>query len=124
MEKYITRDDYLAKKGIDLNVEIQDDDNASRKVTRFIEDITDWIIDLLVHKYGANELRHWNELSEWRQKRFRDGVIEQIEYVLRNGLISLDSGINKDTGMINDYSRLFIAPNAYRKFFLGAFCNI
>ena len=112
MEKYITRDDYLTKKGIDLNIEIQDDDNASRKVTRFIEDITDWIIDLLVHKYGANELRHWNELSEWRQKRFRDGVI------------SLDSGINKDTGMINDYSRLFIAPNAYRKFFLGAFCNI
>lgn len=124
MEKYITRDEYLKKKGIDLNVEIQDDDNASRKVERLIEDLTDWVIDLLIRRYGANELKYWNDLSEWRQKRFREGMIEQLEYVLRNGLISLDSGINKQTGMISDYSRLYLAPNAYQKFFLGAFCNI
>lgn len=124
MNKYITRDEYLQKKGIDLKIEIQDDDNSSNKVNRFIEDITEWTIDYLTMEYGANELNNWDNLKEWRQKRFHEGMLEQIEYTLRNGLISLDSGINKDTGMINDYSRLCLAPNAYRKFFLACFCQI
>lgn len=127
--KYITADDYKREKGVDLSIEIQDDDNASNKVTRFIKDITDWCCRYLAQKYGVNELNpnledQWPKLATFRRNQFKLGVIEQIEYVLNNGLISLDSGISKETGSILDYSKIVLGQNAWNCFWLGAFCNI
>ena len=105
MNKYITNDEYLQAKGISLEIELQDDDNHSNKVTRFVREVTDWLVDYLVRNYCDNDINEnvnpnwWENLPEWRQKRFRQGVIEQIEYILNNGLISLDSGINKNLGI-------------------------
>lgn len=128
MNKYITRDEYLQAKGIDLSIELQDNDNKSHKVERFIKDITDWCCNYLITEYAVNELNEdlhdFEELAEFRQKRFRKGVIEQIEYVLSEGLVDLQSGINTQTGMILDYSHIVLGHSAYREFHLGAFCNI
>ncbi len=128
MEKYITADDYLHAKGIDLKIEIQDDDNKSHKVDRFIRDITDWCCNYLITTYCVNELNEdlhdFSELAEFRQKRFRKGVIEQIEYVLSEGLVDLQTGINQTTGQVLDYSNIVLGHSAYREFRLGAFCNI
>lgn len=127
--KYITADDYKEAKGIDLAIELQDDDNASNKVNRFIKDITNWCCRYLAQKYAVNELNpnledKWSTLPTFRRNQFKLGVIEQIEYVLNNGLISVDSGISKETGQILDYSRIVLGQNAWNCFWLGAFCNI
>ena len=127
--KYITADDYKNIKGIDLSIEIVDDDNPSNKVNRFIKDMTDWCCRYLANKYAINELNpnlddQWSKLAPFRRNQFKLGVIEQIEYCLNNGLISKDSGINKETGQIIDYSRVILGQDAYNCFWLGAFCNI
>ena len=51
-------------------------------------------------------------------------MIEQIEYVLNNGLLHQDSGVNTDTGNIMDFSKVVISPSAMQEFILGAFCNV
>lgn len=127
-QPYISQDEYLQSKGINLNIEIQDDDNKSNKVRRFIKDMTDYVLNYLVINYACNELNtmihDFSELAEFRRKRFHRGMIEQIEYVLNNGLIAMDSGIDKKTGAILDFSNVTIGMSAYQEFKLGAFCNI
>lgn len=127
-QPYVDRDEYLAAKGIDLNLELQDDDNKSNKVKRFVEDLTRFVRNQLVHEYLDNDLNEnvteFSSLAEWRRKRFHRGMIEQIEYELNNGLIHQDSGINRETGQIMDYSNIVICMSAKNEFWLGAFCNI
>ena len=126
-QPYVTRDEYLEVKGVDLNIELQDDDNHSNKVNRFIQDITNFVLDHLVMEYNCNELnRQFNDfedLAEFRRRRFHYGMMEEIEYVLSNGLIQLDSGINRETGAILDLSGLVIGSSALKQFRLGGFCN-
>lgn len=128
MNKYITADEYKQSKGIDLSIELQDDDNPSNKIKRFIKDITDWCCNYLITTYAVNELNEdlhpFSELAEFRQKRFRQGVIDQIEYVLSEGLVDLQTGINETTGQVLDYSHIVLGHSAFRQFQLGAFCNI
>ena len=45
MEKYITKEEYLQAKGINLEIELEDDDNKSNKVKRFIHEVTDWCLE-------------------------------------------------------------------------------
>ena len=66
----------------------------------------------------------FSKLAEFRRKRFHSGMIEQIEYMLNNGLLHQDSGIINELGTIVDYSNVIIGKSAYNEFFLGAFCNI
>ena len=125
MNKYINKEDYLTYKGIDLETEIQDDDNHSNKVIRFVHEVTDWCLEYLVRHYDCNELLgRFDELKEFRQDYFRKGVMEQIEYILNNGLLMQDSGLNRELTTIVDLSRIELSRNAYQKFFMGAFCNI
>lgn len=126
MDKYINRDDYLYAKGIDLSLELHNDDNKSNKVERFIKQITDWCIEYLVINFNDNAclLGNFNNLSETRQTWFRKGVIEQIDYILRNGLLNIDSGYNSESNIIVDLSKLYLAPNAIQKFKMGGFANI
>ena len=125
---YVTRDEYLAAKGIDLNEELQDKDNKSNKVQTFVKDLTDFIMDELVKQYAENDLNRnvtdFSSLAEFRRVRFHEGMIEEIDYILNNGLLQQDSGVNQETGQILDYSNILISKAAFNKFWLGAFCNI
>lgn len=125
---YISEREYLLKKGVDLKAELQDDDNKSNKVNRFIKDITHFIMDYFTFNYACNELNRltsdFSKLPEWRRKRFHFGMLEQIEYVLNNGLIHTDSGVNREMNTILDMERIQISTSAMREFRLGAFANI
>ena len=125
---YISKEEYLANKGVDLSIELQNNDNQQNKVDRFIHDITNYVMDWLVDNYGCNELNRvlhdFSDLKEFRRKRFHLGMMEQIEYILNNGLLHQDSGVNVDTGMIMDLSNVTISRSAFEQFRLGAFCNI
>lgn len=127
-QPYVDADEYLAAKGINLHIELQDNDNQSNKVNRFIKDLTEFVRNELVKEYGDNDLNEnvteFSSLPEWRRKRFHKGMIEQIEYELNNGLIHQDSGINRETGQILDYSNVVISRSAKAQFWLGAFCNV
>lgn len=127
--KYIDRDDYLQAKGIDLQIELQNNDNQSDKVARFIKEVTDWCCIKLTMQYGSNDLNpnledKWESFKPFRKMRFREGVIEQIEYILNNGAISQNSGINPNTGLVFDYSKLDLGRNAETRFWQGGFANI
>lgn len=125
MNKYITKEDYLKEKGTNLDLEIQNDDNKSNKVKRFIKEVTDWCIDYLTDKYDCDELLgEFNDLKEFRQDYFRKGVIEQIEYILDEGWINKDAGLIRELGTIVDFSKVSLGRTAYLKFKRGAFCNI
>lgn len=125
---YITRDEYLKAKGVDLSEELKDNDNKSNKVDTFIKDITDFVMGRLVRDYACNDLNvnvmDFATLKEFRRIRFHEGMIEQIEYILNNGLLHQDSGVLSETGQILDYSSIVISKSALNKFWLGAFCNI
>lgn len=122
--EYITADKYLIAKGINLSIELQDNDNKSHKVDRFIKEVTDWCYDYLISRYLPEDLIDFDNLSEARKERFQKGVIEQIEYILNNGWINKDSGVQSAIGVILDYSKIVLSPNAKQNFFLAGFCNI
>lgn len=132
MKKYITKEEYRDWKGVDLDVELHDLDDASNKAPRFIKQITDWCVEYLQTKYRAFELDKWPDegdptdaiLTEKRQRLFRQGVADQIEYVLSNGNIAQNAGLNIDTGLITDLSRIELSRSARNKFHLAGFCNI
>ena len=125
---YVTREEYLKFKGIDLQKELQDNDNKSNKVDTFIKDLTDFVMGRLVRDYACNDLNvnvmDFAALKEFRRIHFHEGMIEQIEYILNNGLLHQDSGVISETGQILDYSNIVISKSALNKFWLGAFCNI
>lgn len=127
-QPYISNEEFLRCKGVDLNVELQNNDRHTDKVNRFIRDLTDFVMGWLMKNYGCNELNllehEFSELPHFRRVRFHFGMIEQVEYVLNNGLIHQDSGINPDTGAITDYSNVVISKSAFDQFFFGGFCNI
>lgn len=118
----IKNEEVLKALGINLEFELKNDDEPSSKVSRFIADISDWCYDFLRTHYGLND--DISDLATWRQDYFKAGVIKQIEYVLRNGKLNIDSGFVRETGLVVNLSALRIAPDARNKFFLGGFCNI
>lgn len=132
MEKYITKQEFRAMKGIDLDIELKDLDDGSNKANRFIRQITDWCSEYLRDNFRAFELENWPDegdptdaiLTEKRQKLFREGVADQIEYILSNGDVRNSAGINIDTGFITDMSKVELSRSAKRKFHLAGFCNI
>lgn len=132
MEKYITKEEYREWKGVDLDQELHDLDDGSNKSKRFIKQVTDWCSEYLQAKFRAFELEDWPEvgdptdaiLTEKRQRLFREGVAEQIEFILSNGNVAQNAGINIDTGLITDLSKVELSRSARNKFHLAGFCNI
>lgn len=118
----IKNEDVLKALGINLEFELINDDDPSSKVTRFIDGVSEWCYDYLRRYYALNE--DIGELPTWRQDHFKQGVIKQIEYILRNGKVSIDNGFIRQSGLLIDLSNIQLAPDAKTKFFLGAFCNI
>ena len=93
---FITKDDYLRFDGIDLDIELPDDDNAKGKVDRFLNEVEMFVFNEL-KKYGFKR-EHVNDHNIqdvkfallYQVRRFlkegRDGILdplawEQLHYV-------------------------------------------
>jgi hypothetical protein len=120
----ITNEEVLKSLGIDLAIELQDDDDPSAKVDRFLTSVVEWCIEYLFIEYGENDVHSIDTLAEFRQSYFKKGVIKQIEYILRNGKTTIDNGFIRETGLVIDLSNIQLAPDAFKMFRAGAFCNI
>ena len=118
--KYITRDDYRYFSGIDLEIELKDNDDSSNKVNMFISRIEDWCENYL--QYNTGQKIDYSKLEPESLNYFKKGIMYQIEYVLRNGDMSNDSGYNPESGGItepNYLQNISLAPNAKMVFMLG-----
>lgn len=121
----VSNADYLESTGIDLANELtslitSDEDN--HVIERFINGIEDWCKSYLMEHYtfyGALD-------GEYQTMRFKKAIIYQIQYVIRNGNISNDSGYNSSSGNVippEVLDKIGMAPNALREFHLGGMAN-
>ena len=77
---YITQGDYLKFDGLDLSIELPDDDNPLGKVERFIEEVETWTMRK-IRKFGFSE----NKVNESNIQDFKYGLMYQMRHFLRYG---------------------------------------
>lgn len=106
--EYVTKKDYLDFSGIDLDIELKKGnyDNPTKAVEIFIKRIQDWCKDYLLFNYILSE----EDISE---VYFKKGVLHQIDYIRRNGELTIENAENIRV----------LAPNAYMAFKMGGMCN-
>jgi hypothetical protein len=118
--KYVTADDYFKLFGVELSYELPDNDNTGQKVNSFI-----FRIEMIVESFLEAELYKkidFNEMTAYQQEHFKLGILEQINYVIRNSDVSADSGYDPQQGVIvnRDYLKgITIGQNAVRHFVLA-----
>ena len=122
----VTNEDYLRFAGIDLNSELEslvNNDVGDSPAPRFIWGIEDWCKDHLILNYDWNG----NFITDHQINYFKKGILYQIQYVLRSGNISNDSGYNMSTGVVvprEVLDRIGMGANALASFRRGGLANI
>ena len=96
----VDKSDFLNTFGINLDLELADDDNANNKTERYI-----WRIE----SYCKGELSHYADqtISEHNIEHFKLGVMFMIYHSLKVGYSNLN-GLTRDS---------------YNAFRMGGFCN-
>jgi hypothetical protein len=118
--KYITRQDYKDFTGIDLQLELKDNDDASNKVEIFISNIENWCESHI--QYATGQKINFTTLETDSLQHFKKGILYQLQYVIRNGDVTTDSGYNPESGPIvepNFLQAISLAPNAKMEFMLA-----
>ena len=107
---YITKQDYLNFSGIDLDIELKKGnyDNPTKAVEIFIKRIQDWCVEYLTANYFTTI-----EDVETNSDEFKKGVLHQIDYVRRNGELSIEA---------TNITRV-MSPNAKNVFMNIGLCN-
>lgn len=80
--KYVKKEEYLLIKGINLDVELPDDDDSANASNRFIFRVEEKIINFLAVNYRVDIE---SDLNDKNINMFKLAVIEQIEYDITNG---------------------------------------
>lgn len=97
--KYITADDFKMYFGIDLDVELKDDDNPSNKVNAFLVRIENRVEAYLNGAFYRNVEMEYPTFTDYQKKHYKLALLEQAYYVLTQGDISVDSGYSQDEGV-------------------------
>ena len=121
MANYVVADDFKAYFGIDLAVELPDDDNPSNKVESFLLRTENRIVVYLNSQYYRKIEEEFPRFTDYQKEHFKYALLEQAYYVLRNGDISTDSGYDPEKGEIMNAERLnniIIAPNCKNELML------
>jgi len=121
MANYINADDFKTYFGIDLAVELKDDDNPSNKVEAFLLRVENRIVVYVNANYYRAIEKEFPRFTDYQKEHFKYGLLEQAYYVLRNGDISTDSGYDPEKGEVMNAERLnniVIAPNCKQELML------
>ena len=124
--KYITADDFKQYFGIDLNIELPDNDNPSDKVNAFLFRVENRIAAWIDANYFIKVDRHWEILSEEQKLQYKLALLEQAKYQIEVGDIGTDSGYDRERGVVASHSVLqskIIAPYAYNHLVVGGFLD-
>lgn len=103
---YVTKSDYLDFAGIDLDLELKKSnyDNPGKAVEIFIARVEDWMYDFIHSQY-------FNDTFD--EVAFKKAIMHQIDYIRKNGDMSL-MAVSSGTKL---------APNAYNTLKLAGMCN-
>jgi hypothetical protein len=118
--KYVTKEDFKEFSGIDLELELRDKDDSGNKVVIFIKGIENWIETYI--QFHTGKKYDFTQLTSEQLEHFKKGLLYQIEYVLRNGNISNDSGYNPEAGSLvepNFLNRISLSENAKMEFVMA-----
>lgn len=125
-DNYVSKEEYTRVTGIDLEAELTSmvsSDVTDSIVERFINGVEEWCKSRLQERYAFDGTINDGNQTE----RFKKGVIYQIQYILRNGNISNDSGFISATGQIIDtylLDKIGLSSNAFTEFRLGGMANL
>lgn len=97
--KYITKDDFKMYFGIDLDLELKDDDNPSNKVNAFLLRIEHGIARYLDANFYRKVDFEYPHFSDYQKEHYKIALLEQAYYELKNGDISRDSGYDVEAGV-------------------------
>jgi len=89
-----TSDDFLTYTGRILDDLVPDDDDISNKTTRFITNVCDQITDYI----ASNSRGDLTDITERQNTIINRAAMMQAEWVLKNGDLSVESGLNPISG--------------------------
>lgn len=127
LTKYVTKDEFLAYSGINLDMRLKDDDNPSDKANSFLYRIERRMDTFLNANFYRNIDLEYPQFTDYQKEHYKQALMEQAIYILRNGDISTDSGYDPEGGFVAGADRLkhaTIAPNAKEELMLcGLWCR-
>ena len=91
----LTADDFRTKTGYNLEQELPDDQEPSTKVSRFLENVDTQIIDFIETNSGGFDK---TDITQTQEDIINRAVILQAEWVIQNGDLRIESGLNKISG--------------------------
>lgn len=112
MATYVTKEDYLNKFGVDLDLELSPIsyfEGVGSPASSFLNEIED-ICLLRLSKYDFPA-----SLSDYQKKQLKNGILYQAKYVLQEGDLFNQSGI-QENGAVIDISKLAFSPIATEYF--------
>lgn len=124
--KYITKDDFKTYFGIDLDIELKDDDNTSNKANAFLLRIENRMSAFLNARFYKNIEIEFPKFSNYQKEHYKLALLEQAYYVLLNGDISADSGYSVVDGKKisrNELNGIKISSNAIDELILCGLWN-
>lgn len=125
--KYVTRDEFLAYSGIDLDARLAGDDNPSGKTEAFLLRIEERLHAFIAAEFARNVDREFARFSEYQKRHYKLAIMEQGIYEIRNGELVTDSGYDPDQGAktsVRDLDERRIAPACKEQLLLcGLWCT-
>lgn len=108
MARYIDKNVYLEKRGINLDYEFQNvaTDNPDNVVNLVLDEIEDFVLEYMAQHFETPK-------TEYDPVVMQKVMIYQVDYFRRNGNLTMDS----------DYHGEGLAPNAYRVLFNNGYAN-
>lgn len=100
--KYITADEFKGYFGMDLGLALKDDDNKSNKSNAFLKRIEDNVERYLNANYNQNVELLYPAFTDFQKQHYKNALLQQAYYELRNSNISSDSGYDLDKGVVTD----------------------
>lgn len=97
--RFITLDEFKEYTGIDLAVQMKDDDNPSNTAEAFLLRNTERLEAYLESEYFRSPDREFSHMTNYQKYHYKIALIEQSLYIFKNGDISVDSGYEPESGV-------------------------
>lgn len=98
--RYITKDDYNERWGVDLSAELPSGDNESNKVERFLTLVEDRLACYVMQTTHKNIDLIFPRFTDYQKLEYKKALLEQAYYMIRNGDIGSDSGYDPNRGLV------------------------
>lgn len=106
--KYITPDDFKQYFGIDLEAELKTSANPSDEANAFLKRVENRISAFINARFYKNVDIDFPHFTDYQKEHYKLALLEQANYVLTQGDLSVDSGYDIEKGDLADRRTLDI----------------